>query len=68
MFHCTPGVTRTTVGYMGGPGRFPVYDEMQTNYYPSRSQNQSETVLVEYDPSKVRRWLETEATCSLVGR
>jgi peptide methionine sulfoxide reductase MsrA len=50
MFSCVPGVVNTSVGYMGGPGVFPVYDN---GMYGATPQNHSETVLVEYDPTLV---------------
>ena len=41
------------LGYMGGFGINPIYFPEAPNYYCGPSQNYSETVLVEYDTTKV---------------
>ena len=47
-FEKIPGVVNTTVGYMGGTMKNPTYQDVCTD-----ETGHAETVLVEYDPSKV---------------
>ena len=47
-FDHVPGVRSTTVGYAGGHTKNPTYEQVNT-----RTTGHTETVLVEYDPSKV---------------
>jgi len=47
-FEKIPGVVNTTVGFMGGTMKNPTYEDVCTD-----KTGHAETVLVEYDPSKV---------------
>ena len=47
-FQHVPGVRSTTVGYAGGHTKNPTYEQVNT-----RTTGHTETVLVEFDPSKV---------------
>jgi peptide methionine sulfoxide reductase msrA/msrB len=47
-FEKIPGVVNTTVGYMGGSLKHPTYQDVCTD-----KTGHAETVLVDYDPSKV---------------
>jgi len=67
-------VTRTNVGYMGGPADVverPWYSEgappFDQRYYGGEYQRASETVLVEYDVALVRV-IATPSTCTMVSK
>jgi peptide methionine sulfoxide reductase msrA/msrB len=47
-FEKVPGVVNTTVGYMGGDMKHPTYEDVCTD-----KTGHAETVLIEYDPTKV---------------
>ena len=47
-FDNTPGITKTTVGYMGGHTHNPTYEQICTG-----ETGHSEVIQIEYDPEKV---------------